>query len=90
VFCIDELEKDVEECIETIDSFVADRKVRRTDGLLTSIGLLAVISALTDGLGFADRFGELTDGTLPFGHFAVMSIVLVFVIIGVVSFFKEG
>jgi hypothetical protein len=90
VFCIEELEKDVEECIDSINSFVADRKNRRTDGLLTAIGLLAVISALTDGLGFADRVGELSGGTLSFVHFAVLGVVLIFVIIGVFSFFKEG
>lgn len=55
IFNLDNLRSDIRDVIENVESHVNDQNDRKINAILTAISFLAVFSALTDGIGFADR-----------------------------------
>lgn len=87
VFNLEALRSDIRNVVENVESHVNEQNDRRINAVLTAISLLAVFSALTDGVGFADRIQEGS----PFGilQWMVISLIFIFIAIAVYLFRKK-
>lgn len=84
---LEQLETDVEEVVSKAKEYDDDMKEKRTNSMLTAIGLLAIFSALVDGTDFVKKFsGSEAEALWGVGHWIVYLIVLGVIIYSVKSF----
>lgn len=77
IFNLDNLRSDIRDVIENVESHVNDQNDRKINTILTAISFLALFSALTDGIGFADRL-QTGDpfGLLQWGIIAAIAVII--------------
>ncbi len=87
---LEQLESDVEEVVSKAKEYDDDIKEKRTNSMLTAIGLLAIFSALIDGTDFVWKICEPgKENLLSVGHIIVYFFVVGAFVYGLVSCFKK-
>ncbi len=80
-FNIASLEADIRDVVDAVDSHITAHNDRKVNSFLSAISLLAIFSALTDGIGLADRIQ--TGDAFGIMQWGIVIIIAVFVIIAV-------
>lgn len=87
VFNLEALRSDIRNVVENVESHVNDQNDQKINAVLTAISLLAIFSALTDGIGFADRI----EGGAPFGYlqWGIIAMIAISITVAIIIFRKK-
>lgn len=78
VFNLESLRSDIRNVVENVESHVNDKNDQKVNAVLAAISMLAIFSALTDGVGFADRIESGSAfGILQWGIIILISVSIV-------------
>lgn len=84
---LEKLENDIQDVIVQVNEAVNASRERKINALLSSIAVLAVLSAAIDGLGFIDRLYDPV--SLQAGHYIVIALIIAVVSYGIFYFFHR-
>lgn len=84
---LEKLETDIQDVIVKVNEYVNAQREKKINGILTAIALLAVISAVTDGISLVDRVYD----EMPFqtGHFVILAFIIVVIGCGIYCFLRR-
>ena len=87
VFNLEALRSDIRNVVENVESHVNDQNDQKINAVLTAISLLAILSAFTDGIGFADRI----EGGAPFGYlqWGIIAMIAISITVAIIIFRKK-